>query len=73
LWDRGYREALFVTDREAAMIAARVFRGRKHLLLLNGDPTTPRGYRLLYRTARPFGHRDEQYWLYAQADEVNGR
>ena len=73
LWDRGYRAARPTTSAEAVEIAARAFDGRDYLLLLNAELTQARGYRLLYRTAAPFGHPDEQYWLYAPSNEVNGR
>lgn len=65
LWNARYNRAYGMYDHQAAELAKQHFGARPFLLLLT-RPLGRRGagYRLLYTTAMPFGHFDEQYFLY---------
>ncbi|HEX8252429.1 MAG TPA: hypothetical protein VF846_04700 [Thermoanaerobaculia bacterium] len=64
-WDAAHKRAQAMDDATAARIAREHLRGASFLLLLNAPLQNAHGFQLLHATARPFGHRDEQYFLYA--------
>jgi hypothetical protein len=70
LWNAGYNRAYGMYDHQAAALAREHF-GEKPFLLLLTQPLGRKaeGFRLLYTTAMPFGHFDEQYFLYASFPE----
>jgi hypothetical protein len=70
LWNAQYNRAYGMYDQQAAELAKRHFGQRPFLLLLTRPlGRNASGYRLLYTTAVPFAHFDEQYFLYESVPE----
>ncbi len=70
LWNAQYNRAYGMYDHQAAELAKRHFGQRPFLLLLSRPlGRNAPGYRLLYTTAVPFAHFDEQYFLYKSVPE----
>jgi hypothetical protein len=70
LWNAQYNRAYGMYDHQATELARRHFGARPFLLLLTQPlGRNASGFRLLYTTELPFGHFDEQYFLYASAPE----
>ncbi|HYK03564.1 MAG TPA: hypothetical protein VE974_17540 [Thermoanaerobaculia bacterium] len=70
LWNAQYNRAYGMYDHQAAELARRHFGERPFLFLVTRPlgRNVP-GYRLLFTTALPFAHFDEQYFLYASVPE----
>jgi hypothetical protein len=70
LWNAQYNRAYGMYDHQAAELARRRFGERPFLLVVTRPlGRNASGYRLLYTTALPFAHFDEQYFLYSSVPE----
>jgi hypothetical protein len=70
LWNAQYNRAYGMYDHQAAELARRHFGERPFLLIVTRPlGRNVSGYRLLFTTALPFAHLDEQYFLYSSIPE----